>query len=1426
MRQLSSRFVTSLLICFLTASMIASAQTSTYSSMAIAGTFNNHSAIPNMVLVSNNTWRGTAFVISHTNAFMFVANGAWAAHWWGETNQTSHTPPFTGIAEKNPAIARKILMTNSPLSSYEFTFNDSTYEYAVLISTSPPPPIVAVSGDFNGWNGIPNMELLGGNLWQGDFYISASSGRFKFNYNNWQIQVGDTNQVGYILPISGTAEIVGYGSDIVYSNAIPGYYRFTLDNSTLAYSMSLLYSETSGVNLIENSSFEVAGSTSERARHWQWSVPDGNGGYWSDSAWTRAQRQTWRSRSGAAEGALCAKWSPGDEDFGGWWQQGPAQPGLMYQGSAWFWADPGWVAQGQELKIEFLDADLNILSQVQTAYTATNTHWTRHKMQALAPAGTVWGRIVIAMNGAGTEGAMQFDDVELRQIAGRSQDFATWGSLTDDGCHALDWELCQGRIVSNTPPAAPEAGIFISEYVEGSSNNKAIEIYNGTTNNIDLTADGYYLQLHFNGNLTTSSIALSGTLAAQSTHVITHTSAGSELLAYANQASGSLSFNGDDAITLRSGGVSGPILDRFGRMGEDPGTSWGGVTHDKTLRRKASVTEGDPNRTDPFDPTIEWDIYPIDTFDGLGFHIIGGGGAGGYLPPDFSASFAPGPGNYLASSEIVGGIGTVSFWYRAENAAPAMDFAIETSINGTTWTNAGSLNGITTTNWQYFSLYIYRPQHAYVRIINTSGVNRLRIDDVYVAEPTSVRRQEDFRFWTDPLYGTDGIYELNGWVVANGRVVTNHARANYCAWINNTNGFIRSPFLLNGAGAVSFWHRAQAAGLPSDIAVQYSTDGIDWTTVQEVTSAAATYSYASVFLFTTNPVYVRLAANLSTTDGVPAYVLIDDISIANPAVFRVQNFDRWPTQSSYGNSSFEGWSVWQSIVNSEQAYAGQAARLVNTVSAGSYVLTPRFDDGIGTIRFQYRRWSISDTAPQYQLQFSPDGINWIIKETIIMTNATDYTRYERYFYDTTNHYVRWFHSAGAGRALIDEIEVDAPTPPASVNLTGWIDPEAPFSNDWVRIHASAGPIYGARNVAITSYYRIGTSGAFSALSMALTNFVFYSSTTRIPPQPSGTIVQYYIQATFTGPGADSSSPVFYPAGGSNSPAWYGIPRARAGQAWINEICYVSDLWLGLFQDTNEFVEICGPAGLDISGWTLELHYGEHFNLTNLYYDSYAHYRFPPGTILTDVTNGYGFFVVGDIGLGALADMNFTNFTKYPGAATYDDNVADGHPDGMRLLNEVGSVEYAFSYNGFMPGFNRVPMSQDPFESWSLTLVGSGSNYADFAWTLTNYTPRTINPGQTLVPQGDPPEPPVPPDSVEIVRFVYGTNLTIFTAGNTNASPWTVAPYWSLDLRTEPQDWQPLTPFNSAYEGGGSNRIWFNLPTATTNRIFRIMFSAP
>ena len=43
-------------------------------------------------------------------------------------------------------------------------------------------------------------------------------------------------------------------------------------------------------------------------------------------------------------------------------------------------------------------------------------------------------------------------------------------------------------------------------------------------------------------------------------------------------------------------------------------------TADNTLRRKSTVSAGDSNGSDAFDPATEWDGYATDTFDGLGTH--------------------------------------------------------------------------------------------------------------------------------------------------------------------------------------------------------------------------------------------------------------------------------------------------------------------------------------------------------------------------------------------------------------------------------------------------------------------------------------------------------------------------------------------------------------------------------------------------------------------------------------------------------------------------------------------------------------------------------------------------------------------------------------------------------------------------------------
>ena len=173
--------------------------------------------------------------------------------------------------------------------------------------------------------------------------------------------------------------------------------------------------------------------------------------------------------------------------------------------------------------------------------------------------------------------------------------------------------------------AAPSE-LFFSEYVEGSSNNKALEIYNGTGAAIDLTASGYSVQMFFNGSAAAGlTINLAGTVAAGDVFVLAQSSASATILAQADQTSAAGWFNGDDAITLRKGAT---VVDSIGQIGVDPGAEWGAgltSTADNTLRRKSTVEAGDTNGGDAFDPATEWDGFATDAFDGLGSHTMTAG---------------------------------------------------------------------------------------------------------------------------------------------------------------------------------------------------------------------------------------------------------------------------------------------------------------------------------------------------------------------------------------------------------------------------------------------------------------------------------------------------------------------------------------------------------------------------------------------------------------------------------------------------------------------------------------------------------------------------------------------------------------------------------------------------------------------------------
>lgn len=204
--------------------------------------------------------------------------------------------------------------------------------------------------------------------------------------------------------------------------------------------------------------------------------------------------------------------------------------------------------------------------------------------------------------------------------------------------------------------------IFISEYVEGWSNNKALEIYNPTSATINLSE--YFVARYSNGSSNAQeeyAVQLSGTIAPYSVYVAVldkrdPNGVGQEapvwdsLQAKANgfyspnyDVNPSFYWNGDDAIVLVKGTLTGNpdqsvgqipgavIIDIFGKIGERPTNENGGtnpvggwstgfpytgengtiVTADHSMIRKASVKKGvvDP-QISFFNPLAEYDTIP------------------------------------------------------------------------------------------------------------------------------------------------------------------------------------------------------------------------------------------------------------------------------------------------------------------------------------------------------------------------------------------------------------------------------------------------------------------------------------------------------------------------------------------------------------------------------------------------------------------------------------------------------------------------------------------------------------------------------------------------------------------------------------------------------------------------------------------------
>jgi len=173
-----------------------------------------------------------------------------------------------------------------------------------------------------------------------------------------------------------------------------------------------------------------------------------------------------------------------------------------------------------------------------------------------------------------------------------------------------------------------DTDLFFSEYVEGSSNNKALEIYNGTGNAVDMSQYAVW-RISNGGDWAEgegNAVELSGTLENGDVFVICNSAASAEIQAVSDLIGTEATYyNGNDAVGLAHNGV---LIDAIGEEGADIGTAWdvAGVseaTLNHTLIRKSSVTNGNIDwsaSAGTSEANSEWIVHNLDYIADLGTH--------------------------------------------------------------------------------------------------------------------------------------------------------------------------------------------------------------------------------------------------------------------------------------------------------------------------------------------------------------------------------------------------------------------------------------------------------------------------------------------------------------------------------------------------------------------------------------------------------------------------------------------------------------------------------------------------------------------------------------------------------------------------------------------------------------------------------------
>ena len=1323
-------------------------------SMQLIGSFNGDGAtsVGTMTNTAGYLWE-TAVDLDAGADFLFRVGTASATNDRGAMAATSiSTLPYSG---GNPAGAARYALNVATGGTFTFTFDALSNRFGIVRNSTNTFSLASVTavGDFVA--GSPpdiNLEKISRTVWRSEFNVTNAS-RFTLSFIG-RNAIGDIGRFwGLAVPATNSLPATGFmlsSSNAIYTNlvvtAAPGNYRITFDSNSGEYVVQQRYTAASGINYLQNPSFESLDFNYPA----NWGCYHAAGGEQADFG----------AHSGARCGVLMAKTDPNDMDLGSFDQTTQvfaALSGQTFRVSAAFRTKGDWQADTVRIIVEWwrtVNSSNVFVREDSAEVVGLSEEWTLHALEASVPSTNVWAKVLLKYDGVPGTGFLLVDDAEARIAAARYQNFDGWSYLSSFSSNAPDWAVTSGKTIYNQLMTSPTGGIVVSKYVEGSGNNKAIEIFNGSGAATNLLAGQYVLQQYNNGaTAATVTIALTNVLDANQCLIVSR--AGTPTNAYPPAAgiltaggqklqTNALTFNGDDVIVLRRGGAAGPIVDRVGQAGTNAARSvWRLATTDRTLHRKHTVFWGTTNAPSNSFSLAEWTLGSKDDLSELGIHYFSVDDPDApYLPSGYSLLLNTNAS--LMSPELEGGIGDLTFYARAQGslAGNAIQLAIETSTSqtSTNWTTTEIISvPLNTTNFTLFSSYANQSAHTVLRIrhVGDGTTNRIRLDDVRIGEAYAIKRSENFAAWTNYLGNSVGTYGMADWTIQNAQINTNGLYGSVAADVYPETGTVTSPTFEGGVGTVKFWlsQHPQDRGEIAATVYTSTNGGNSWISNGTVRLPAPTgtnvlKTNATVAAYFPVPSSARISAA-----GSPSPFVVDNVEVAIPSQSRTLTFDDFKLNTSYTNYTKDGWTITETSIVTNPVYSGYAGRMRNATITSPYV------DEIGGISFYYQLSEFGgDNTARLAIDFSADGSSWTTVQTDLAPPAAP-TRYSFLNTNANYRYARIRQTTSGARILIDQIDIGEPTPIPTCTVSVALSPLSPAIEESFYVVADVIPSNEADILAVTGSYRTNPFASWINLPMAKADDGSYRST-MISPMAAGTRVYFKASALYAGTGAAPGSSTYTSNTAYSATNSIYISDVEKGTVWINELFYgpyEGEEGGGFWGDPyeHEYIELCGVAGTSITNWKVELLFASPSDVSkNGGQAKYATYAIPAGTVLSNSANGFGFYVIGDHELAGSHPVNQDLTTLVPTNVMPDNPGAEDHIHDasgiVRLLDNYSNVVYSLSYGAYDSGSEKIPAQSLTSNTNSLSLVGDGSAYDDFSWATTGaLTPGIANTGQSL-----------------------------------------------------------------------------------------------